>query len=84
MWRRSARHRQLLVDRANKRAGRSGQSLLAEEYALHFGAAYPGGVFCGAYGNDDCQSRFGCDGREALRTDQVRRWLSGWASIHTG
>jgi Tetratricopeptide repeat/TIR domain len=34
--------------------GGVGKSLLAEEYALHFGAAYPGGVFwLRAYGNDD-------------------------------
>jgi hypothetical protein len=34
--------------------GGEGKSLLAEEYALHFGAAYPGGVFwLRASGNDD-------------------------------
>ncbi len=36
--------------------GGVGKSLLAEEYALHFGAAYPGGVFwLRAYGNDDAK-----------------------------
>ena len=38
--------------------GGVGKSLLAEEYALHFGAAYPGGVFwLRAYGNDDAKFR---------------------------
>ena len=42
--------------------GGVGKSLLAEEYALHFGAAYPGGVFwVRAYGNDDAKARSGCD-----------------------
>jgi hypothetical protein len=40
--------------------GGVGKSLLAEEYALHFGAAYPGGVFwLRAYGNDDVQTPLG-------------------------
>jgi tetratricopeptide (TPR) repeat protein len=53
--------------------GGTGKSLLAEEYALHFGAAYPGGVFwLRAYGNDDAKGAFGATEREALRTDQVR------------
>lgn len=46
---------------------------MAEEYALHFGAAYPGGVFwVRARGNDDAKTAFGPERREALRTDQVR------------
>ena len=50
-----------------------GKSLLAEEYALHFGAAYPGGVFwLRAYGNDDAKAALGPEEREALRADQVR------------
>jgi tetratricopeptide repeat protein/TIR domain-containing protein len=54
--------------------GGVGKSLLAEEYALHFGAAYPGGVFwVRAYGNDDAQAALGSEQREALRTDQVRQ-----------
>ena len=54
--------------------GGVGKSLLAEEYALHFGAAYPGGVFwVRAYGNDDAKSALGPEQREALRTDQVRQ-----------
>ena len=40
--------------------GGVGKSLLAEEYALHFGAAYPDGVFwLRAYGNDDAKAAFG-------------------------
>src|SRR5208337_3682556 len=53
--------------------GRVGKSLLAEEYALHFGAAYPGGVFwVRAYGNDDSKAALGATEREALRADQMR------------
>jgi tetratricopeptide repeat protein/TIR domain-containing protein/NB-ARC domain-containing protein len=53
--------------------GGVGKSLLAEEYALHFGAAYPGGVFwVRAYGNDDAKAALGATAREALRADQVR------------
>ena len=53
--------------------GGVGKSLLAEEYALHFGAAYPGGVFwVRAYGNDDSKAALGAVEREALRADQVR------------
>src|SRR5947207_2450058 len=40
--------------------GGMGKSLLAEEYALHFGSAYPGGVFwLRAHGNDDAQTPLG-------------------------
>src|SRR5580704_12973057 len=54
--------------------GGVGKSLLAEEYALHFGAAYPGGVFwVRAYGNDDATAAQVPEQREALRTDQMRR-----------
>ncbi len=53
--------------------GGVGKSLLAEEYALHFGAAYPGGVFwLRAYGNDDANAALGPEERDALRSDQVR------------
>jgi Flp pilus assembly protein TadD len=49
-----------------------GKSLLAEEYALRFGAAYPGGIFwLRAYGNDDTKEALGAAEREALRTDQI-------------
>jgi len=54
--------------------GGVGKSLLVEEYALHFGAAYPGGVFwVRAYGNDDAKAALGPEQREALRVDQVRQ-----------
>ncbi len=51
-----------------------GKSLLAEEYALHLGSAYPGGVFwLRAYGTDDAQTTLAPEQREALRTDQMRQ-----------
>ena len=50
--------------------GGVGKSLLAEEYALRFGAAYPGGIFwIRAHGND---GSVGPDGRENVRLRQVR------------
>jgi hypothetical protein len=53
--------------------GGVGKSLMAEEYALHFGAAYPGGVFwLRAYSNDDAKTALGPEEREALRADQMR------------
>jgi TIR domain/NB-ARC domain len=53
--------------------GGVGKSLLAEEYALHFGAAYPGGVFwLRAYGNDDAKSALGPEEREAERAGQMQ------------
>jgi hypothetical protein len=53
--------------------GGIGKSLLAREYAIMFGAAYPGGVFwLNAYGNDDTKGRLDSQSREALRRDQVR------------
>jgi tetratricopeptide (TPR) repeat protein len=62
--------------------GGVGKSLLAEEYALHFGAAYPGGVFwLRAYGNDDSQTAMGPQEREALRSDQLRR-IAACLGIH--
>ena len=53
--------------------GGVGKSLLAEEYALRFGAAYPGGVFwLRAYGNDDAKAGMGAVEREAERERQVQ------------
>jgi tetratricopeptide (TPR) repeat protein len=50
-----------------------GKSLVAEEYALHFGPAYPGGVFwLRAYGNDDSKLTLGSEEREALRISQFQ------------
>ena len=53
--------------------GGVGKSLLAEEYGLRFGAAYPGGVFwMRAYGNDDSKAVLGPQELETLRADQIR------------
>ena len=53
--------------------GGLGKSLLAEEYALRYAAAFPGGVFwLRAFGNDDVKATLGPDEREAERTRQVR------------
>jgi hypothetical protein len=68
--------------------GGVGKSLLAEEYALRFGAAYPGGVFwLRAYGNDDAKSALGSEEREAERAGQVQTLaerlgvsMQGWSA----
>lgn len=53
--------------------GGVGKSLLAEEYALHFGAAYPGGVFwLRAYGNDDAKATLDAEACEAERVGQIQ------------
>ncbi|MCK4937157.1 MAG: tetratricopeptide repeat protein, partial [Methanosarcinales archaeon] len=53
--------------------GGVGKSLLAEEYALRYAAAFPGGVFwLRAFGNDDVKTAMGPDEREAERIRQVR------------
>lgn len=58
-------------------SGGMGKSLLAEEYALRFGAAYPGGVFwLRAYGYSDSERELAPAMREAQRDSQVRR--VGW------
>ena len=50
--------------------GGVGKSLLAEEYALRFGAAYPGGVFwLRAHGNDSTPAQ-SADARDAGRIEQ--------------
>ncbi len=55
--------------------GGIGKSLLAEEYALRFGAAYPGGVFwLRAYGNDDAKAALPRQAREAERSGQIYRF----------
>ena len=54
-------------------SGGMGKSLLAEEYALRFGAAYPGGVFwLRAYGYSDSEREMDPTLREAQRDSQVR------------
>lgn len=51
--------------------GGVGKSLLAEEYALRFGAAFPGGVFwLRALGNDNAKTGLAPEEREAERTRQ--------------
>jgi Tetratricopeptide repeat/TIR domain len=51
--------------------GGIGKSLLAEEYALRFGAAYPGGIFwLRAFGNDPTRSAARAEAREAVRVEQ--------------
>jgi tetratricopeptide (TPR) repeat protein len=53
--------------------GGNGKSLLAREYAIRFGPAFPGGVFwLNAYGNDDTRGTLDTGAREALRSDQIR------------
>jgi tetratricopeptide (TPR) repeat protein len=54
-------------------SGGMGKSLLAEEYALRFGAAYPGGVFwLRAYGYSDSDREIDPALREAQRDSQIR------------
>jgi len=55
--------------------GGNGKSLLAREYAIRFGSAYPGGVFwLNAYGHDDFQNAVNADQRRALRQTQIREF----------
>jgi hypothetical protein len=53
--------------------GGNGKTLLAREYSINFGPAYPGGVFwLNAYGNDDSRGAVDEKTREAKRQDQLR------------
>jgi tetratricopeptide (TPR) repeat protein len=53
--------------------GGVGKSLLAEEYALRFSAAYPGGIFwLRALGNDANRPALTPDQEEAVRSDEFR------------
>ena len=53
--------------------GGNGKSLLAREYSIRFGPAYPGGVFwLNAFGHDDAKGALDGEQREALRQDQIR------------
>jgi tetratricopeptide (TPR) repeat protein len=55
--------------------GGNGKSLLAREYIIRFGSAYPGGVFwINAFGNDDSKGVVGAEQRETLRQDQIREF----------
>ena len=52
--------------------GGNGKSLLAREYAIRFGPAFPGGIFwLQAFGSEGVNPG-GADGREARRIDQIR------------
>jgi TIR domain/Tetratricopeptide repeat len=58
--------------------GGVGKSLLAEEYALRFGAAYPGGVFwLRALGNDTSGPSLNSEQQSALLADQLRSFAVG-------
>jgi hypothetical protein len=62
--------------------GGAGKSLLAEEYALRFGAAYPGGIFwLKAFGHDDARP-MDAEKREAERQGQFAG-LAGSLGIST-
>jgi hypothetical protein len=53
--------------------GGVGKSLLVEEYALRFSAAYPGGLFwLQALGNDANRPTLTTDQQEAVRSDEFR------------
>ena len=52
--------------------GGIGKSLLAQEYALRFAAAYPGGVFwLAAHGHDDTGEALSAEARDAERDTQL-------------
>ncbi len=60
--------------------GGNGKTLLAREYAILFGSAYPGGVFwLSAYGNDDT-GFVDRESLEARRKDQLRELLGEFAT----
>jgi len=53
--------------------GGAGKSMLAEEYALRFAAAYPGGIFwLRALGNDDPRTTLPAEEQESVRQGQFR------------
>jgi hypothetical protein len=57
--------------------GGNGKSLLAREYSIRFGPAYPGGVFwLNAYGHDDSKGPLDAEQREALRQNQIREFAT--------
>ncbi len=58
--------------------GGVGKSMLASEYALRYGAAYPGGVFwLRAYGNDDTKATLDAAAREGERQSQMLSFAAG-------
>jgi tetratricopeptide (TPR) repeat protein len=65
--------------------GGIGKSLLAEEYARRFGAAYPGGVFwLRAYGSDDTGAGMGTVEREAERQHQMKGFAAALGVVVEG
>jgi tetratricopeptide (TPR) repeat protein len=59
--------------------GGVGKSLLAEEYALRFGAAYPGGIFwLKAFGNDDSQGAPQPRDGDAERARQIAEFAAAF------
>ena len=59
-------------------AGGIGKSLMAEEYALRFGAAYPAGVFwLRAFGHPDGGRELDASQRSALRDAQITDFAAG-------
>ena len=62
--------------------GGNGKSLLAREYSIRFGPAYPGGVFwLNAFGNDDTSGPDVFSTREVLRRDQIRGFASRYGLL---
>jgi tetratricopeptide (TPR) repeat protein len=65
--------------------GGIGKSLLAEEYARRFGAAYPGGVFwLRAYGSDNNGAGMGTLEREAERQHQIKEFAAALGVVVNG
>jgi len=61
------------------------KSLLAREYALRFGNAYPGGIFwLSAYGNDDAKAALSDEGRDAERGGQLSNFAQDFGIDVTG
>ena len=55
--------------------GGNGKTLLAREYAIRYGAAYPGGVYwVSAFGTDNSVIDLKTTSRESLRLDQIRQF----------
>jgi len=64
--------------------GGIGKSLLVEEYAMRFGAAYPGGVFwLRAFGHDDSSQPLAAEGRVAQRDAQLLKFAGDLGLVTT-
>ncbi|MDQ3565210.1 MAG: toll/interleukin-1 receptor domain-containing protein [Pseudomonadota bacterium] len=58
--------------------GGVGKSLVVEEYAVRFAAAYPGGVFwLRAFGNDDAKAGLSAEDRDSEQSQQIRDFAIG-------